>query len=53
MDAPPAWSDRQEAPHFLTSIANGTQFHSSAQDTLLDVELYEEIFKQFVAQQKA
>jgi predicted dehydrogenase len=51
--APPAWSYREEAKHFLTSIASGTQFHSSAQDTLRDVELYEEIYKQFIAQQKA
>jgi predicted dehydrogenase len=50
--APPSWSYREEAKHFLDSIHAGTEFHSSAQDTLHDVELYEEIYKQFVAQQK-
>ncbi|MBV9863725.1 MAG: Gfo/Idh/MocA family oxidoreductase [Abitibacteriaceae bacterium] len=47
----PAWSYREEAKHFLHCIQTGEPFHSSAEDTLHDVRLFEEIYRQFVAQQ--
>jgi predicted dehydrogenase len=46
--APPAWSYREEAKHFLEQIRTGQPFRSSAEDTLHDVILCEEIYKQFL-----
>jgi predicted dehydrogenase len=42
------WSYRQEARHFLEAVRNGKPFNSSAQDTLKDVQLFEEIYRRFV-----
>jgi predicted dehydrogenase len=47
--APPAWSYREEAKHFLSRVRSGEPFASSAEDTLHDVRLFEEIYRQFVA----
>ncbi len=46
--ATPAWSYREEAKHFLECIRSGNPFRSSAEDTLNDVRLFEEIYRQFV-----
>jgi predicted dehydrogenase len=46
--APPAWSYREEAKHFLKHVRNGEPFSSSAEDTLNDVQLLEEIYRQFL-----
>lgn len=49
--APPAWSYREEAKHFLAHVRSGAPFHSSAEDTRHDVRLFEDIYKEFVAGQ--
>lgn len=46
--APPAWSYREEAKHFLQCVRSGEPFHSSAEDTLHDVRLYEDIYRAFL-----
>ncbi|MCX7590831.1 MAG: Gfo/Idh/MocA family oxidoreductase, partial [Kiritimatiellae bacterium] len=46
--APAAWSYREEAKHFLDGIQSGAPFRSSAEDTLHDVRLYEEIYRRFL-----
>jgi predicted dehydrogenase len=46
----PAWSYREEAKHFLHCVRSGEPFRSSAEDTLHDVRLFEEIYRQFVGQ---
>lgn len=46
--APPAWSYREEAKHFLAQIRADQPFHSSAEDTLTDVRLCEEIYRHFL-----
>lgn len=46
--APPAWSYREEAKHFLKCVRTGEPFASSAEDTLHDVRLLEDIYKQFL-----
>lgn len=46
--APPAWSYREEAKHFLERVRSGQPFRSSAEDTLHDVRLCEDIYKQFL-----
>lgn len=45
--APPGWSYREEAKHFVASVVNGAPFGSSASDTLVDVRLIEDIYRQF------
>ena len=45
---PPAWSYREEAKHFLACVRSGEPFRSSAEDTLHDVRLYEDIYRQFL-----
>ena len=49
--APPAWSYREEAKHFLHALRTGEPFGSPAQDTLHDVRLFEDIYREFAAQQ--
>jgi predicted dehydrogenase len=44
--AAPAWSYREEAKHFLDCIRSGEPFRSSAEDTLNDVRIFEEIYRQ-------
>lgn len=46
--APPSWSYREEARHFLRCVRSGEEFGSSAQDTLHDVRLFEEIYHRFL-----
>jgi len=45
----PSWSYREEARHFLACIRSGEAFRSSAEDTLHDVHLYEDIYRAFIA----
>jgi predicted dehydrogenase len=47
--AVPTWSYREEARHFLECIRSGAPFRSSAEDTLNDVRIYEDIYRQFIA----
>ena len=49
--ATPGWSYREEANHFLACVRSGAPFHSSAADTLHDVRLFEEIYRQFISTQ--
>lgn len=46
--APPGWSYREEAKHFLSSVRSGAPFDSTAIDTLTDVRLFEVIYQQFL-----
>jgi predicted dehydrogenase len=48
--ASPEWAYREEAKHFLHGVQTGEPFHSSASDTLVDVRLFEEIYRHFLAQ---
>ncbi len=41
-----AWPYREEVAFFLRALRNDEPFRASAQDTLTDVRLYEEIYKQ-------
>jgi predicted dehydrogenase len=47
--APTCWSYRDEAKHFLSSVRSGEPFHSSAEDTLNDVRIFEDIYRQVAA----
>ena len=49
--ADPQWSYREEAAAFLRCVRSGEAFPSSAEDTLHDVRLFEDIYRQFVTQQ--
>ena len=46
--AAPTWAYREEARHFLRGLATGAPFDSSASDTLVDVRLFEEIYRRFL-----
>jgi predicted dehydrogenase len=46
--APPAWSYREEAKHFLHCVQSGSPFSSSASDTLIDVRLFEEVYRHWL-----
>jgi predicted dehydrogenase len=46
--APPAWSYREEARHFLAQVRSGEPFRSSGEDTLTDVRLCEEVYREFL-----
>jgi predicted dehydrogenase len=46
--AQPSWSYREEAKHFLRCVRSGEAFSSSADDTLHDVRLIEDIYRQFL-----
>jgi predicted dehydrogenase len=46
--APAAWSYREEARNFLACVRSGEPFRSSAEDTLHDVRLYEDIYRKFL-----
>jgi predicted dehydrogenase len=50
--ATPGWSYREEAKHFLAKVRSGEPVHSSAQDTLNDVRLFEEIYRTFLTGKK-
>jgi predicted dehydrogenase len=45
----PAWSYREEARHFLSCVRSGEAFRSSAEDTLNDVRIFEDIYRQVIA----
>jgi predicted dehydrogenase len=47
--APANWAFREEARHFLQSVRNGTPFASSAEDTLADVRLFEDVYRRVIA----
>ena len=47
--AAPGWSYREEAKTFLASVRSGAAFSSSAEDTLHDVRLIEDIYRQVIA----
>ncbi len=49
--ANPQWSYREEAIAFLRCVRSGEPFPSSAEDTLQDVRLFEDIYRTFVSQQ--
>lgn len=40
-----AWQYREEAAHFLQALHSGQPFRSNGEDTLVDVRLYEEIYR--------
>jgi len=46
--APPAWSYREEARHFLQAIRSGEPFRSPGEDALNDVRLLEAIYRHVV-----
>ena len=50
--ADPGWAYREEAKHFLQCVRSGAPFHSTAADTRHDVELFEEIYREFISTQK-
>ena len=41
-----AWHYREEAAHFVARLKDGAPFESSGQDALLDVWLFEQIYRQ-------
>ena len=43
-----SWSYQREANHFIDAVRNGTEFLSSGEDTLTDVRLFEEIYRNFL-----
>ena len=42
------WSYKREAEYFVANVRNDEPFRSSAEDTLADVRLFEEIYKVFL-----
>jgi predicted dehydrogenase len=47
--ATPTWSYREEAKQFLACVRSGEAFSSSAEDTLNDVQIFEDIYRQVAA----
>jgi predicted dehydrogenase len=47
--AAPSWAYREEAKDFLACVRSGAAFRSSAEDTLHDVRIIEEIYRQVIA----
>jgi len=45
---PYAWSFRREAEHFVQCLRTGQPFRSSAEDTLTDIRLFEDIYRAFM-----
>jgi len=45
---PYGWSYRREAEHFVECVVSGQPFRSSGEDTLNDVRLFEEVYREFV-----
>lgn len=43
-----SWSYKREAEHFIECVQSGASFDSTAQDTLTDVRLFEEIFQMWL-----
>jgi len=50
--ASPGCAFREEAKHFLECVRTGAPFRSSASDTVHDVRLFEEIYREFINTQK-
>ena len=46
------WAYHREAEYFVANIRNDEPFRSSAEDTLTDVRLFEDIYRIFIEQQK-
>ena len=46
------WAYHREAEYFVANVRNQESFRSSAEDTLTDVRLFEDIYRIFVEQQK-
>ena len=46
---PYSWSFRREAEHFVKSLRTGQPFRSSAEDTLTDLRLFEDIYRAFAS----
>jgi predicted dehydrogenase len=44
-----SWSYKREAEHFLQCVQTGEPFGSSAEDTLTDVRLFEEIYRMWLS----
>lgn len=42
------WSYKEEMRHFVDAVQHDTPFESSAQDTLADVQTFEQIYRRFV-----
>jgi predicted dehydrogenase len=47
-----SWNYKREAQAFLKAVRSGEDFDSSGEDTLLDVELFEDIFRSWLTQRK-
>ncbi len=43
-----AWQYREEAAHFVHALRSGAPFRSSGEDTLPDVQLYEQIYRHYL-----
>ena len=48
---PYAWSYQREAEHFIACVRTGEPFRSSGEDTLTDVRLFEDIYREFMRKQ--
>jgi predicted dehydrogenase len=48
-----SWSYRREAEHFIACLQSGAPFRSSGEDTLADVQLFEEIYRAYLRQRGA
>lgn len=44
------WAYRREAEYFVANLQNPEPFRSSAEDTLTDVRLFEDIYRSFITQ---
>lgn len=44
------WSYKREAEHFIESVRDNKPVRSSAEDTLTDVKLFEEVYKLYLSQ---
>lgn len=48
-----SWSYREELRHFVRRILDGAPFESPAEDTLVDVQVFETIYRRYVELQSA
>jgi predicted dehydrogenase len=46
-----SWSYKRELEHFVACVADDQPFRSSAEDTITDVRIFEEIYRHFIQQQ--
>ena len=46
------WAYRREAEHFIENVRNDILFRSSGEDTLTDVQLFEDIYRMFLEQRQ-